>query len=115
MLNLDPTTLSAVVDQALQAAADHPRWLNAIDRAATELIENPLICRQNDHLLIASSSSDQIYSANGVCQCRAFTSGQPCWHRAAGRLVQRYDEAQARQAQRPAYEQALAEINELFA
>ena len=115
MLTLDPTTLQQVVNSARLSAAQDQRWLNAIDRAAAELAENPYIVRQDDHLLIASSSSDRIYEANGRCQCRAFQSGQPCWHRSAARLVQRYDEALARQARRPAYEQALAEINELFA
>jgi hypothetical protein len=96
MLNLDPTTLSAVVDQAMRDAADHPRWLNAISRAVVELLSNPYLHRQDDHsLLIASSSSDRIYSANGVCQCEAFHYGRPCWHRAASRLVRLHDEALA--------------------
>jgi hypothetical protein len=100
MLTLDPTTLQAIVNSAKLASAKDQRWLNAIDRAATELTENPYIDRQDNHLLIASSTSNQIYEANCTCQCRAFKSGQPCWHRAASRLVQRYDEAQTRQAQR---------------
>ena len=97
MLNLNPITLSQVVDEAMRAAADHPRWLTAISRAVVELLSNPYLHRQEDHsLLIASSSSERIYSANGVCQCQAFAHNQPCWHRAAARLVRRHDEAQAR-------------------
>jgi hypothetical protein len=114
MLNLDPTTLTQVVNSAKLAAADSPRWLNAIDRAAQELADNPYIARQDDHLLIGSPSGE-IYEANGTCQCRAYLTGKPCWHRAARRLVQRHDEAQARQAKRPTYAQALADVNELFA
>jgi hypothetical protein len=146
MLNLSIPVLTQVVDQALQAAADHPRWLNAINRAVAELVSAPYITRQDGHLLIASSSSNNIYSANGVCQCAAYTGidpktdtrvhsgGQPCWHRAAARLVRLHDEQIERQAQAaeladrvvrivaqcaetPAqrYERALAEINELYA
>src|SRR5688500_2710841 len=92
MLNLNITILTAVVDEAMQKAANYPRWLNAINRAVAELVENPYVSRQDGHLLIASSTSDQIYSANGVCQCEAFAHGQPCWHRAAARLVRLHDE-----------------------
>src|SRR5688572_30679322 len=95
MLTLDPTTLSTVVEQARRDAANHPRWLNAIERAVAELAENPYISRQDGHLLIASSSSDKIYSANGSCQCIAFEYGEACWHRAAARLVRRHDEMRA--------------------
>lgn len=122
MLNLNPTTLSAVVDQAIQKAADHPRWLNAINRAVAELVENPYLDRQDGHLLIASSSSSKIYAANGVCQCLAYQNGkQPCWHRAAARLVRLHDEAQTKQqtlalADRIARQrQAQAELDECFA
>ena len=41
MLNLNPTTLAAVVDKARTDAAEHPRWLAAIDRAVVELVQNP--------------------------------------------------------------------------
>jgi hypothetical protein len=46
-----------------------------------------------DALLILSGSNE-IYRANGTCQCKAFSHGQPCWHRAAARLIERYNEAQ---------------------
>jgi hypothetical protein len=42
-------------------------------------------------LVIWSQDSDAIYSANGVCQCKAFAQGVPCWRRAA-RLVRLYTE-----------------------
>lgn len=114
----------------MQAAADHPRWLNAINRAVVELLSNPYIARQDDHLLIASSSSTKIYSANGVCQCEAFTYNRPCWHRAAARLVRLHDERrqinsaatnmlaalmQPADATRARWEQAKREIDECFA
>ena len=114
MLNLNSTILTQVVNSAKRSAATDQRWLNAIARAAEELESNPYIARQDDHLLIVSPSGS-IYAANGVCQCEAFKSGKPCWHRAAARLVRRHDEAIARQAQRPAYEEARAALLECFA
>ena len=92
MLNLNPTTLAAVVDKARTDAAQHPRWLAAIDRAVVELVQNPWIERGELHGVIIASPSGNLYSANGTCQCRAHAYGNPCWHRAAARLVRLHDE-----------------------
>ncbi len=120
MLNLSYHILQAVADQALIDAAAHPRWIAAIGRALVELDTNPYLEWQDGHLLIASPSG-ALYAANGVCQCQAFIHGQPCWHRAAARLVRRYHEAQAAAQLAPLSERlaaarkATAAINELFA
>jgi hypothetical protein len=52
--------------------------------------------RQEDpqSLLIWSQRSNNIYTANGVCQCRAFEQVIPCFHRAVARLVPLYVEAE---------------------
>ena len=94
MLTLNSTLLGQVAAQARQDAADHPRWIKAIERALAEIDTNPYLEWQDGHLLIASPSG-QVYAANGVCQCEAFAHGQACWHRAAARLVRRYHEAEA--------------------
>jgi hypothetical protein len=114
MLTLDPTTLQAIVNSAKLAAATDQRWVRAIDRAAAQLVENPYVEALDDHTLLIAGEHG-VYTANGSCQCKAYQHGQPCVHRAMSRLYQRYTEAQTRQARRPAYDQALAEINELFA
>lgn len=134
MLNLDATILAQVVDQALKDAADHPRWLNAINRAVTELVQNPWIERQHAHTgLIIGSPSGNAYSSNGLCNCCAYTGidphtgrrlhagGHPCWHRAAARLVRLCDERQAKQeidrdlsAKRTRWEEAQRAMNELY-
>ena len=121
MLNLNPTTLAAVAEQACSDAAQHGRWLVAIGRALVELETNPYLERA-DHGLLIGSPSGSVYSANGVCQCRAYAFGQPCWHRAAARLVRLHDEREsAARAARPTVAQLLAaarakaEVNELFA
>ncbi len=94
MLNLNQEVLNAVVEQACRDAAAHVKWLTAIGRAVVELASNPYLERQDGHLLIASPSG-ALYAANGVCQCKAFEFGQPCWHRAAARLVRLHDEREA--------------------
>jgi hypothetical protein len=71
MLNLNSSTLAAVVDQALMDAAAHPRWVVAIGRAVVELVSNPYMER-GDHGLIIGSTSGKCYAANGTCQCTAF-------------------------------------------
>ena len=120
MLNLNVATLSQVVDKAMSDASAHPRWLTAINRACVEVLSNPWIERHADHPgLIIGSESGNCYSANGVCQCQAFEHGQPCWHRAAARLVRLHDEALAAQTSRAAKQAAAAEatalLNECFA
>lgn len=40
-----------------------------------------------NHLVIWSQDSNEIYTSNGVCQCKAFERGMACWHRDAARLV----------------------------
>lgn len=70
------------------------RWINAIAKAVVELESNPFASydAENHSLLICSSNSGNVYSANGKCQCEAFQKGFPCYHRAASRLIQRYVE-----------------------
>jgi hypothetical protein len=91
MLNINQERFANVVQMALVKANDSKRWRNAIVRAAVEIEVNPYIEWKDNSLLILSSSNE-IYEANGSCQCKAFANGQPCWHRAAARLVERYNE-----------------------
>ena len=79
MLNLNPTTFAAVVDKARTDAAEHPRWLAAIDRAVVELVQNPWIERGELHGVMIASPSGNLYSANGTapplgwCACTTNT------------------------------------------
>lgn len=91
MMNLNETKLSGVVAVALQSVAGDRRWTNAITRAAEMIEANPYLHWTGDSLLMLSESGE-IYEANGVCQCKAYRSGQPCKHRAAYKLVKRYNE-----------------------
>ncbi len=73
------------------------RWINAIAKATVEIEENGVFMtwmEADKSLLIWSQKSNNIYAANGVCQCRAFEQGSPCFHRAAARLVRLYMETE---------------------
>lgn len=78
------------------AQSNGKRWINAIAKAVVEIENNPFMTWQADShsLLILSETSGEIYQANGTCQCKAFNQGQPCRHRAAARLIQRYLETE---------------------
>lgn len=71
---------------------DAQRWINAINKAVTEIETNPYLTfdAKKSELLILSQSSGQVYSANGICQCRAYEQKQACYYRAMSRLVAIY-------------------------
>ena len=73
------------------------RWIRAIAKAVVEIEENGVFMtwmEDDKSLLIWSQKSNNIYTANGVCSCRAFEQGSPCFHRAAARLVRLYMETE---------------------
>jgi len=85
------------VELTVADAQTKKRWINAIAKATVEIEENGVFMTWMDDsqsLLIWSQKSNQIYSANGVCSCRAFEQGSPCFHRAAARLVRLYMETE---------------------
>lgn len=119
MLNLDSNILEQVVTTAKAKAASDSRWINAIDRAASELVSNPYIEIQGDHLLIGSPSGN-VYSVNGTCQCEAYEHRKPCWHRACKQLLVRYNDVSnqtqdIRQQAQAAYRRANSRNRPLFA
>jgi hypothetical protein len=91
MQNINAERMNEVIKEAFDKT-DSLRWQVAITKAGAEIEENPYMHIDGDALLILSGSNE-IYRANGTCQCKAFSHGQPCWHRAAARLVRRYMEA----------------------
>lgn len=91
MMNIDQDKMQRVAQDAFDKVSGNRRWETAIAKAKSQLEANPYMYFDGQSLLILSPS-DEIYSANGTCQCRAFQRGLPCWHRAAARLVERYNE-----------------------
>ncbi len=92
MMNIDQNRMGEVIQEAFDRATGSKRWQTAIAKAKAQLESNPYLHFDGEALLILSDSNE-IYRANGTCQCKAFAKGQPCWHRAAARLVERYNEA----------------------
>ncbi len=91
MMNIDQNRMQQVIQQAFDRIAGDRRWENAIVRAKQQLESNPYMHFDGNALLVLSESGE-IYRANGACQCKAYANGHPCWHRAAARLVERYNE-----------------------
>ncbi len=85
------------IELTVTDAGTKKRWINAIAKATAEIEENGVFMtwQSEDHsLIIWSQKSNNIYTANGHCQCRAFEQGSPCFHRAAARLVRLYLEGE---------------------
>ena len=91
MLNLNQETLEQVAQEAFDRAEGSRRWQRAIAKAKGQLEANPFM-HWNGSALVILSDSNEVYEANGTCQCKAYMKGQPCWHRAAARIVQRVNE-----------------------
>ncbi len=90
MMNLDQDRMQQVIEAAFNST-NSLRWQVAITKAQVELENNPFM-HYDGHALLILSGSNEIYSANGTCQCKAYEKGFACWHRAAARIVQRYHE-----------------------
>ncbi len=91
MITVNASKFEQVLETALQQVSGNKRWTNAIRRAAEMIETNPYLHWTGNALLMLSDSGE-IYEANGVCQCKAFIGGQPCKHRAAYKLMKRYNE-----------------------
>lgn len=90
MLNVNQDRMKEVIQKAFDKVSDR-RWQTAIAKAKQEIESNPFM-HFDGHVLLILSDSNEIYSANGACQCKAFQNRKPCWHRAAARLFERYNE-----------------------
>src|SRR5215207_6347210 len=95
MLNPNQTRFEKVIAEAKAKCAGNARCLRAIDRAVEQIETNPYMTYENGELLVLGTTGET-YRANGVCQCRAYASGQLCWHRTLAKLLKRYFEAEAR-------------------
>jgi hypothetical protein len=91
MLEINQYKMEQVIQEAFDKAKGSSRWQTAIVKAKQQIESNPYMHMDGSSLLILSPSNE-IYSANVTCQCKAYMSSQPCWHRAAARLIKRYNE-----------------------
>lgn len=85
------------------------RACNAVMKAVNQLYEGVNIVRDGDDFIFPSRSRTGIsHRVNGTCDCEAAAEqGQPCWHRAAKRLVLMVEEAQRADAGQPPDDEGL--------
>src|SRR5262249_11414123 len=93
LMTFNSQILNQVITEAKTKAAGNKRWIAAIDRAVAGLT-GEWIVTELQHCLAVTTESVETDFANGSCQCKAFTLGTPCKHRAAARIVEMYNEAQ---------------------
>lgn len=86
MINVAEEKIERIVLDSLTKVARDNRWSNAIRKAHTQIETNPYLHYENDSLLVLSESG-KIYTVGVGCECKAFKSGLPCWHRAAKRIL----------------------------
>src|SRR5262245_22245862 len=87
-MNFNQAQFAAVVAAAKAKAANSPRWIRAIDRAAEALARGELIVTLlADGALVTSPRGS--YHVNGSCECEASRRGHhECRHRAAVRITE---------------------------
>jgi hypothetical protein len=91
-----PIAMAVIFDalvEAYDAAAEKTvadaKWHNAVTSAFDHLLPLDALDYHDGVLMVQSATSDTVYAASPTsCQCHAFTRNNPCWHRAAARLVQ---------------------------
>lgn len=93
-MEVDAERLGRVAQAAFDRVAGDRRWETAIARARRQIEENPYLHWDGRTLLVLSPSGN-LYNAGSACQCKSYMNRQPCWHRAAARLLERYSEAEA--------------------
>lgn len=72
------------------ADAERELFVNATTKAFNQLIDGVRFEREEDDTFVFPSRtrSGMAHRVNGTCDCEASAEqGQPCWHRAAKRLV----------------------------
>lgn len=67
---------------------DRDRWYNAITKAVGQLMDGVRYEVAGDELIFPSRTRSGVsHRVNGTCSCEAAERGDPCWHRAARRMI----------------------------
>jgi hypothetical protein len=68
--------------------ANRDRWYNAIAKATGQLMDGTRYEITGDEMVFPSRTRSGLsHRVNGVCDCEAGEQGDPCWHRAAKRMI----------------------------
>lgn len=96
MINIQK--FNEVVASAKAKAANDPKWLRAIEKAAKAILSGEMIVTTLAHGALVTTANGT-YAANGHCNCEAARKGHSqCYHRAAARLMDRYETEMAASA-----------------
>lgn len=105
------------------ADADRNRWFNAVAKATAQLLDGVRFEQDEEGIIFPSRTRTGLaHHVNGTCDCEAAEDGQPCWHRAAARMIRIIANAQQHGTinapttppQRISAAQARHDIDELF-
>jgi hypothetical protein len=82
---------NSIVETAKAKAANDPKWLRAIEKAAKAILSGEIIVTTLAHGALVTTANGT-YAANGHCNCEAARRGHTqCYHRAAARLMDIYE------------------------
>jgi hypothetical protein len=87
--------LKSVASNTAEGSTEQRRYVNAIAKAAARIEQRGCFMDHDESRLLIWSESNEIYeiAADGRCECLAEQHHAFCWHRAAKRLIERYNEA----------------------
>src|SRR5262252_6409738 len=92
-MQVNKAKFERVVEMAKAKAANDPKWLKAIERAAKAVLSGEIIVTTLAHGALVTTANGT-YAANGHCNCEAARRGHTqCYHRAAARLMDIYETA----------------------
>lgn len=92
-MTINKAKFEQVVKEAKAKAANDPKWLRAIERASAAILSGEMIVTTLAHGALVTTTNGT-YAANGHCNCEAARCGHTqCYHRAAARLMDRYETA----------------------
>jgi hypothetical protein len=92
-MEINQAKFESVVEEAKAKAANDPKWLRAIEKAAKAILSGEMIVTTLAHGALVTTANGT-YAANGHCNCEAARRGHTqCYHRAAARLMDIYETA----------------------
>jgi hypothetical protein len=90
-MTINKEKFEAIVEAAKIKAANDPKWLRAIEKAAKAILSGEIIITTLAHGALVTTANGT-YAANGHCNCEAARRGHSqCYHRAAARLMDLYE------------------------
>jgi len=92
-MQINRAKFNGIVEAAKAKAANDPKWLRAIEKAAAAILSGEMIVTTLAHGALVTTANGT-YAANGHCNCEAARRGHTqCYHRAAARLMDIYETA----------------------